>query len=145
MSTLQYEQYSGCCEQIPCSTGFRINIIRRYLVMHYLLFQPLREITVMGWEKDRPCLPDRIELWWTLSIYLQANKLCLFRCSFQSSSYDTVTYQECDVDNTDGAMSKETGTFTAKVSGIYQFHFQGFHRPTHVSVQVRVSNWLQHN
>ena len=50
-------------------------------------------------------------------------RLSLF--SFRPSSSTPMTYDACDVETTNGAMDKTTGRFTAKIAGLYQFHFLG--------------------
>ena len=43
--------------------------------------------------------------------------------NFSVSGPQIITYQGCDVDHTDGQMSKDTGKFKAKTTGVYQLHF----------------------
>ena len=43
--------------------------------------------------------------------------------NFSLSGPQIISYQGCDLDNTDGQMSKDTGKFKAKTAGVYQLYF----------------------
>ena len=54
-----------------------------------------------------------------------------------------MNYDACNIDTTDGAMRKETGIFTAKEAGIYEFHFVGYFKTSTYCEIVKGNETIQ--